>query len=274
MAWEQGGGFFRNMGSLLGGIGQGGGGFMGDFGTGQGGLAGMFGKNDLNQPVDSTTKDTSQVTEDTPQTTKDYNSRFIEESTGADTDMYNPQEYPMTHNIHSADDWNNRFIEAETGDESSDGAATYEYEGPWSPEWYDEHGTPQDSLDYEPGPQTKKWHRQNRNHPGNPWEGDYRGFFGKNWDKLGGMSGLMSLLGESKSKGDLLNAAESPEPQDYDPLFGGDGGDSYGDSWADVTGGGAGEVPDATTQGLAGFYNPAIMQMLRQPLPSKKGLGF
>ena len=39
MAWESGGGFFKNIGNWMSGIGQGGGGFMGDFGTSEGALS-------------------------------------------------------------------------------------------------------------------------------------------------------------------------------------------------------------------------------------------
>ena len=39
MSWTQGLGFFKNLGNVFGGIGQGAGGFMGNFGTGKGFLS-------------------------------------------------------------------------------------------------------------------------------------------------------------------------------------------------------------------------------------------
>ena len=139
----------------------------------------------------------------------------------------------------------------------------YEYEGPYNQEHYDEFGTP---LNY--GPQTEEWHEQHKYDPSNPWGPQEKGFFKKNWDKLGGIAGLLGAAGGALAAAKETEGVGGGEGE-YgvsDPLqfYGGD----YS-NWADVTQTNTGQVPDATSQGLAGFYMPQLMSMLQSSMPNK-----
>jgi hypothetical protein len=137
----------------------------------------------------------------------------------------------------------------------------YEYEGPYSQEHYDEFGTP---LNY--GPQTEEWHEQHKYDPSNPWGPKEKGFFKKNWDKLGGIAGLLGAAGGALAAAKETEGVGGGEYGVSDPL------QFYGqdyNNWADVTQTNTGQVPDATSQGLAGFYMPQLMSMLQSSMPNK-----
>ena len=82
------------------------------------------------------------------------------------------------------------------------------------------------------------------------------------------MAGLMALASNMPS---TSFGAPQENYGTSNPLqnYGGDGGGRYSGSWTDVTGAGTGQIPDATAHGLAGFYHPAILEMLRQSLPNR-----
>ena len=95
-----------------------------------------------------------------------------------------------------------------------------------------------------------------------------KGFFGRNCVKICGLAGLAALVKEGDALAELEGeGSDALTIASDDPLqFYGGGG--YG-NWADVTQANTGQVPDATAQGLAGFYMPQLMAMLQSSLPNR-----
>ena len=93
-----------------------------------------------------------------------------------------------------------------------------------------------------------------------------KGWFGRKFDKMGGVAGLSGLLAEAVKDSGEGGTGTQPEYIPQDPLRFYGAGD-YG-NWADVTGSESPQVGSAAlTQGLAGFYNPRVNQLLQSIVP-------
>ena len=326
MAWESGGGFFKNLGNMFSGIGQGGGGFMGDFGTGEGAMSkwqpfqnlaegrGFFGKeggfgsgegqlsemfkqqdvtggagdslinpfsNELNLPPGADVGDIVQSigpggaqpeysAYEPPIHTVPSNFSGHQppiESTGvtASTEAAGPDDFLATQAANQlnpvtqayGDAGGAKSVLAGTQQEpfipAEAGPVVHEYKGPWSNEFYDEHGT---ELEY--GPQTEEWHKEHRKDPSNPWYS--RGPMQKMWDKFGRKEGLMNLMQGLAANEAAKGGSSQPQYTPQDPLrFYGGSGSSRG--WADVTGGSQPMQYNPLSQGLAGYYNPELRDL-------------